>query len=241
MTPDRAVAHPVPPRSEISCNSPRPDAASGHSRLFLAVEFVLLFIGLPLALDFGLASGLPPLSILWVVAAWCLFTLVRDPTFDSRGLWNAAALRRQLPQMLALFAAAAALLALLVRLRAPHLFLALPRAQPVTWAGVMVLYPLLSVVPQSLVYRAFLFHRYRTLFASLSGLAAILLSASTFSLMHILFHNWLAVALTFPGGILFAIRYRSTRSLCASSLEHALYGCFLFTIGLGPFFGLRVS
>jgi uncharacterized protein len=57
--------------------------------------------------------------------------------------------------------------------------------------------------------------------------------------MHILFHNWIALALTFPGGILFALRYCNTRSLAVSSLEHALYGCFLFTIGLGQFFYVR--
>jgi membrane protease YdiL (CAAX protease family) len=107
----------------------------------------------------------------------------------------------------------------------------------------MVGYPLFSVYPQGLIYRAFFFHRYRPLLRvapQTRSWILILVSAATFALMHILFHNWIALALTFPGGILFALRYCNTRSLCVSSLEHALYGCFLFTIGLGQFFYVKV-
>jgi uncharacterized protein len=42
--------------------------------------------------------------------------------------------------------------------------------------------------------------------------------------------------LTFFGGILFAWRYVETGSLLTSSVEHALYGCWLFTVGLGVYF-----
>jgi uncharacterized protein len=44
------------------------------------------------------------------------------------------------------------------------------------------------------------------------------------------------VALTFAGGLLFAWRYKTTGSLFTSSLEHALYGCWFFTIGIGQYF-----
>ena len=70
--------------------------------------------------------------------------------------------------------------------------------------------------------------------------ALILLSALAFSLMHIVFRNWIAVVLTFFGGLLFARRHLETRSLFVSSFEHALYGCFVFTIGLGQFFFVRL-
>jgi membrane protease YdiL (CAAX protease family) len=53
---------------------------------------------------------------------------------------------------------------------------------------------------------------------------------------HIIFHNWLAVVLTFIGGILFTKRYIDTKSLVASIIEHSLYGVWLFTCGLGMFF-----
>jgi len=36
--------------------------------------------------------------------------------------------------------------------------------------------------------------------------------------------------------LLFAARYAETGSLATSSFEHALYGCWLFTVGLGQYF-----
>src|SRR6516165_6773359 len=49
---------------------------------------------------------------------------------------------------------------------APSAFLNLPRSNPLLWGLVMVLYPLLSVYPQGIIYRAFLFDRYRSLYGS---------------------------------------------------------------------------
>lgn len=239
MTSDRALAPEIPAQAQITCTIPRLEDPTRHSRLFLLSEFLALFIGLPLALFFGLATSLPPLPILWVVAAYCLVVLLRDPTFDRRQLWNASPLRQQLPQILALFAAGVAIVAILVRQYAPNLFLVLPRTHPRLWEFIIVGYPMFSVYPQGLIYRSFFFHRYRPLLQvspETRSWILILTSAGTFALMHILFHNWIALALTFPGGILFAVRYCNTRSLYVSSLEHALYGCFLFTIGLGQFF-----
>lgn len=228
LLPPRAAAPEVPPLRS--------------SRIFLASELLLLFVALPLALGLRLIRHVPPMPILWAVAAYCLVALLRDPTFDRRQLWNAVPLRRQLLPILALFGVGAVVIAILIRVCAPWLFLALPRTHPGFWLLVMVLYPMLSVYPQALIYRAFLFHRYRPLLQVEPNTEAwllILLSAATFALMHLVFRNWVAIALTFPGGILFARRYLDTRSLCASWFEHALYGCFLFTIGLGPYFYVR--
>jgi uncharacterized protein len=106
----------------------------------------------------------------------------------------------------------------------------------------MVSYPVVSVYPQGLLYRTWILHRYRSVFQPEGASPALLLfaSAAAFAATHLLFHSWIAVAATFPGGVLFARRYFNSRSLLVSSLEHALYGCLLFTIGLGQFFGLRV-
>ncbi len=128
---------------------------------------------------------------------------------------------------------------LLVRWRSPELLLSFVRMRPGLWALVMLLYPVLSVYPQSLVYRAFLLHRYQPLFSHAGSLAPwglVLLSATAFSFMHLIFRNPIAPAMTFFGGILFAWRYQQTGSLAISSLEHALYGCLLFTVGLGQYF-----
>ncbi len=207
------------------------------SRRVLLFEFLLLFVVLPLLLYSGFVTKVPPLYVLWAAALYCLVLLWRDNSFDLALLWNQRPLRYQLPQMLALFGAGVVVITVLVHQYTPHLFLTLVRSHPRTWAAVMVLYPLVSVYPQSVIYRAWFFHRYRRLLHE--PWMMILTSAAAFSFVHILFHNWIAVALTFPGGILFARRYQETRSLCVSSVEHALYGCFLFTIGLGQYFGVK--
>ncbi len=102
----------------------------------------------------------------------------------------------------------------------------------------MVLYPILSVYPQGLLYRGFFLHRYAGLFpATHAGHWMLLLAgAAAFGFLHIIFRNPLAVMLTFFGGILFAWRYEQTGSLFVSGFEHALYGCWLFTVGLGQYF-----
>lgn len=60
-------------------------------------------------------------------------------------------------------------------------------------------------------------------------------------MVHLVFHNALVSVLTLVGGILFGLTYRRTQSLMFTSIEHSLYGVWLFTIGAGemlafPFF-----
>jgi uncharacterized protein len=220
-----------------------PAAVPDISRTALFAEYLILFGAVPLVLCLPACAPLPRLPILWIVAACALHGLWRDPAFQRRELWNSAPLFRHLPQILALFAAGAIVISALVHVYLPDLVLTLPRLYPRLWAVIMVSYPVLSVYPQGLVYRTWILHRYRPVFQPDGASPALLLfaSAAAFAAMHLLFHNWIALAATFPGGILFARRHLDSRSLLVSSLEHALYGCFLFTLGLGPFFGLRVS
>jgi uncharacterized protein len=98
----------------------------------------------------------------------------------------------------------------------------------------MILYPVLSVYPQGIIYRAFFFERYRILFPNPAVL--IVVSALAFSFAHIIFRNPVALIFTLVGGLLFAWRYAATGSLLTSSFEHALYGCWMFTVGLGQYF-----
>src|SRR5262249_36132012 len=135
---------------------------------------------------------------------------------------------------LSLFALITAIGVVAVLWYAPGAFLSLPRSNPSLWGLIMILYPVLSVYPQGVIYRLFLFERYRSLFGDRWGI--VLASAVAFGFVHVVFRNPLAVALTVPAGVLFAMRYWRTGSLAASSFEHALYGCAIFTIGLGRWF-----
>ena len=84
------------------------------------------------------------------------------------------------------------------------------------WLVVIVGYPVFSVYPQELVFRAFLLHRYAPLFRTPRRLAAA--SAAAFGFAQILFGNVLAVALTLVGGRLFARRYQRTRGASLGAL-----------------------
>lgn len=212
-----------------------------RTRTLLAVEFLAIFAGIPLTLFFS-RQVILPFPVLWLVTAYCLVALYRDPEFSRSELWNPHPLRSHLAAILLFFALGIATIGGLVYEFAPALLFAFVRAHPFTWGLVMLLYPVLSVYPQGIIYRAFLLHRYRNRAGSSQQQKweLILLSALAFSLMHIVFRNWIAVALTFAGGILFARRHLETRSLFVSSFEHALYGCFVFTIGLGQFFYMRL-
>jgi len=203
------------------------------ARIPLTIEFVLLFVCLPLAYRFSLLR-IPVLPLLWIVTLYAWIQLLRDPQFDRRRMGNIGALPGSLGEILLIFMVAALLIWMGVERFAPSLEWSFVRQHPAFWAVVMIAYPVLSVYPQGLVYRAFFFERYAPLFTG--RWTMILASALVFAFMHVIFRNWVAVTLTFAGGLLFAWRYAETESLVASSFEHALYGCWLFTVGLGQYF-----
>jgi len=183
-----------------------------------------------------LALCAPRLSLPFLfVTAWvCLAVLWRDPTFQRDQLWRREHLWAWLRRPLFLALGAGTLLALGLHWAEPALLFELPRGSPWRWLLVLVLYPTLSVVPQELVFRTFFFHRYGRLFGG--PWAAMAASAVAFSWAHVVLLNGVAVALTLLGGWLFARTYLRTRSLVATALEHAAYGCLLFTVGLGRWF-----
>ncbi len=98
----------------------------------------------------------------------------------------------------------------------------------------MVLYPLVSVYPQEIIFRAYFFHRYRLLFPRPAVM--ILASGLCFGLVHVFFFNAWALTLSTVGGILFAWTYHRSGSILFSSIEHGLWGDFIFTVGLGMYF-----
>lgn len=207
------------------------------ARIWLVVELLVIFVGLPLGYRFS-PVRIPALPLLWLVAGYAWWQLSRDSRFDRKRLWNSAPLASKSVAMLSLFAVVALLLWVGVHLLAPQLEWSFMRQHPAFWAALMVLYPVLSVYPQGLLYRAFFLRRYAELFppTPMGGWALLVASAAVFGFLHIIFRNSLAMVLTFFGGILFAWRYAETGSLLTSSVEHALYGCWLFTVGLGEYF-----
>ncbi|MBP7000717.1 CPBP family glutamic-type intramembrane protease [Amaricoccus sp.] len=194
-----------------------------------AAEGLAVFVAAPLAMAFALppAALFPALFAMTAVGA---ILLARTPGFAWRSLvrgpvpWGSAAL---------VGLAAAIACGALVWALVPAEALALPRRAPVLWLAILVLYPLLSALPQELLFRPLFFRRYGALFPSTA--AAVAANALAFGFAHLMFWNWLAVGLSAVGGLIFALGYLRHGFPTAVAL-HAVCGGVVFTSGLGRFF-----
>jgi membrane protease YdiL (CAAX protease family) len=210
-------------------------ALSPSTMWWRALELALAFGAIPAAMKL---RWLPrnPIPILLLGGALCLWVLLSDPTFDRAQLWNGRNFLVHLRAVLLALLVGAPALYGLMRWLAPDDAFALLRQRPLLWGIVMLAYPLVSVYPQELIYRAFFFHRYGALFGH-SPWLCIFASAIAFAIGHVFFSApRVVLPLTFVGGLLFAHRYAQTRSLLVASVEHALYGDLIFTVGLGRYF-----
>ena len=204
--------------------------------LFFArwLELALVFGLLPLLIAAVGPRGLL-FAALWLGFGACWWVLRKEPGYGFRDDWNAAALNRKAMGEVGLrFAFFAMLLTAFALYAVPGRLLSFPLERTPVWAMVMVLYPVLSVVPQEFIYRSFFLRRYRDLFRSPRVLA--LVSALAFGWAHVVMQNVVAVVFCAIGGVLFTHTYLKHRSLALCCFEHALYGCFVFTLGLGQFF-----
>lgn len=200
-----------------------------------AIEFGLIFFVLPLPIVWLRSQGLrlPLIAILWAFAVGCWLTLRWDPTFDRSNLWRVPDARRHLLRIVIRFGLLApAMYLLLGYLHPEHLFI-LPRERPGLWAMILCLYPIFSVLPQSIVWRTFILHRYRPLLGDrwLMWLMATL----AFGFIHLVFLNVEAIVITTIGGALFVRTQMRSGSMVLAGLEHAMYGCWAFTVGFGRF------
>lgn len=98
----------------------------------------------------------------------------------------------------------------------------------------LVLYPILSALPQELIFCSFFFKRYEAFFGNSTKM--VIASAIIFAYAHCLFINPVAPTLSLVGGLIFASTYLKTKSLALVTIEHGLYGNFLFLVGLGYYF-----
>lgn len=200
------------------------------------MEFGAAFVVLPIAVGRWI-NPVWWVPALWVIAAaaWCVLWCdagVRPHGFWARIDWARA--RAHAKQMGGRFVCAAGVIIGGILWFEPDRFLRFPVEQPLFWLAVMLLYPVLSVYPQELLYRRYFFHRFAGILPQAT--ARVLASALTFGWMHLIFRNEIAVIFTMLGGWLFADTYRRSGSLRLACAEHALYGNLVFTIGLGEFF-----
>lgn len=189
---------------------------------------------------FTLGPGLVTLGPRWLVTAAilvsgvvCVLALVLDPTFRRRELADAGAARRGIGRVLLRTLIVWLFLLGVTAIATPDTLFAFPRARPGLWLMAMVLYPL-SAYAQEIVFRTFFFHRYGDLFVRPRTL--VLASGLVFGWAHIVVNNLVAVPLAAVAGVLFASTYQRSRSTLLVTVEHALYGNFVFSVGLGSLF-----
>lgn len=204
------------------------------SRPYLYLELVMLMVALPLLLSTVIPIRYM-LPTMWLVTLYChiVYRLLVDASERIYWRWHEVNWRRLRPMLLR-FAVCALLTSTLVALWKPGIFLSFVCERPLFWAFVMVAYPLLSVIPQEIIFRSFFFQRYGRIFptnALMIGASALMFGAA-----HLIFQNWVAPLMCVIGGFFFAQTYARTRSLALACIEHALYGCMIFTVGLGTYF-----
>lgn len=205
-----------------------PDAL--RSRPWLAAEFAALYVGAPLAI----ALLLPPRRMflaLFLFSVAGLILLWRTGGFDWRSLIRGT----RIPWWEVLGIAAATLVsgAVILWLARPEALFALARSQPGFLLLIWCLYPLLSALPQELIFRPLFFHRYGALLPQ--GQGAIALNAAIFSFAHLMYWSWVVALMTFVGGWVFARAYLR-HGFPAAWLLHAVAGNVLFAVGMGYYF-----
>ena len=199
------------------------------SRTYLASELLLLFVLLPISLVFSYSIILKAIFILlgfiYIAVMLIRFEKISFKTrirIEWSRFWKRIGL---------LFLGVIIITSLYVFLMDANKFFCVIINKPLMWISILGVYTLLSVWPQEIVYRTFFFARYEALFQNKKLL--IFVNAILFSLAHLFFKNTLVVVLTFIGGLLFAYTYYKSKSTLLVSVEHALYGNWLFTVGMG--------
>lgn len=198
------------------------------------IECALLAVVLPSILYF-----LPPRGVvfitLWAITLLMIWKMRHGGGWRWSEIFNKSAVTwTNFKPVLIRFVMSAAILTAGVVLFEPERLLSFPKERPLVWMIVMFAYPMISVFPQEVIYRCYFFWRYAPLFNN--PRLMIYVSGLAFGYVHVLFNNWVALLLSCIGGILFSQTYERTKSLAMVWIEHAMYGCFIFTIGLGWYF-----
>lgn len=199
------------------------------SRTYLASELLLLFVLLPISLVFSYSFILKAIFILlgfiYIAVVLIRFEKISFKT-SIRIEWS-----RFWKRIGLLFLGIILITSLYVFLMDANKLFCVIINKPLMWISIFGVYTLLSVWPQEIVYRTFFFARYEALFQNKKLL--IFVNAILFSLAHLFFKNTLVIVLTFIGGLFFSYTYYKSKSTLLVSVEHALYGNWLFTVGMG--------
>lgn len=209
-----------------------------YRNIGLGIEFILLFFGLPLFIFFY-SNIIHPSAILIPVLLCLIFyfgnkkdfkfyELIKFDISIKERIWNTFILL-----------SVGLLMIIGVDLFDRENLFNLPKFNTHIWLLICFLYPIFSAFAQEVIYRSYLFERYRPLFKNKWLL--IFVSGIAFSFVHIIYYNELSIILTFLAGIYLAYVYERTKSVLFTSIIHGILGDLIFTVGLGQYFWLDMS
>lgn len=195
----------------------------------LLVLFILVPVSFALPYHFYIKAIIALIGFIYVV--FVILKLERlkfevNKIINWKNFWKNTVLR---------FIVIAIVTNIYVLIEAPNNLYVVVKNKPFLFVIILFVYSVLSVYPQELIYRTFFFSQYAQFFKSKKLL--IFINAILFSLAHLFFANTLVMILTFLGGLLFASTFLKTKSTFLVSIEHAIYGCWLFTVGMGEMLG----
>lgn len=199
------------------------------SRTFLTAEFILLFVLLPLSLAISMSIWIKVALV--IIGFGYLLTVLRKFEGVKFQIKKNIIWTSYFKRIVLTFLVVAVVTTLFVWFTAPAALFYVPLNSPGLFLIILIFYSLLSVWPQEIIYRTFFLERYLPLFKNQYLL--ILVNAVVFSMAHLFFKNILVLILTFIGGILFGLTYLKYKSTTLVTIEHAIYGNWLFTVGMG--------
>ena len=199
------------------------------SKLYISLELILLFIALPLLLLLPI-SVIIKISVVSAGVIYISWNLIKNKQLTKSSLLNLNAKKHWKLIVIRFSLMIIGSILLMYFLNPENLFIVV-RKNLLMWVSISFFYAIFSVYPQELIYRTFFFYRYKNLFSHPTML--IIVNAIVFSLAHSVMRNWLVHGLTLIGGLIFAITYNKSKSVMLTSIEHALYGSWLFTLGMG--------
>jgi uncharacterized protein len=214
------------------------DAKIRIKKLIRGLEFILLFFGVPLMIYSGALLKHPSLILLPILAGMMIYFIIKED-FNLKSLFHLKVPKEIIWKNIGLVLLTGVFLTGMVYLFTPENLFNLPRKSPETWLLLFILYPVFSAYSQEVIYRTFLFTRYKILFRNSYFL--ILISGITFGFMHIVYYHPLSMLLTLIAGIYLAWVYKRTRSVLFVAILHAILGNLVFTIGLGEYFWLNME
>lgn len=203
--------------------------------LFRWIEYIALFWLLPILLIiYRELVAQYAVAIIVLLSCCCTYILWQKGVLQKHWQRMLKLKKTDLTPLLKTLTLVTPALVVLTLILLPERLLFLPLEQPQYWLLLLLLYPILSVIPQELVFRTYFFHRYKKLFKNKSHRAV--LGSVSFGLAHFIYGNWIAVMLSFFASLIFSFRFIESKSTAIVVIEHSLMGLLIFTLGLGYYF-----